>query len=139
MMISDAVRDFLQENPVGVLGTLPADGRLRQSVVYYAIDGDRLLVSTEAKRAKARDVARNNRASLCVVGTSRPYPSATLEGPARVRTTAIGADTGAVMARITGMETAEPPTDEQLTAAGRVIIEITVERVYGISYIKTET
>ena len=39
-------------------------------------------------------------ASLCVVGTSRPYPSATLEGPAHVRTTAIGADTGDVMARI---------------------------------------
>ena len=122
-----------------MLGTLTADGSLRQSVVYFAIDGDRFLISTEANRAKTHDVARNNRASLCVVGTSRPYPSATLEGAARVRTTAIGADTGAVMARMLGEETSEPPTDEMLAAAGRVIIEIIVERVYGVSYIKTET
>jgi hypothetical protein len=30
----------------------------------------------------------------------------------------------------------EPPAEADLTAAGRVIIEITVDRVYGVSYIK---
>jgi PPOX class probable F420-dependent enzyme len=138
IMISDAVRAFLQDNPVGVLGTRRADGTVRQSVVYYAVQGDRLLISTESKRAKARDVRRDRWASLCVAGTSAPYPSATLEGLARVVPTGISADTGAVWSRIPGMAGTEPPAEADLTAADRVIIEIIVDRVYGVSYIKAD-
>lgn len=137
-MIDDAVRIFLQENRVGVLGTLRPDGSMRQSVVYYAIDGDRLLISTESTRAKTRDITRDHRASLCVLGTSPPFPSATLEGSARIRTTAISPDTATVMARIPGLETAEPPSEDALAATDRVIVEITIDRIYSVSHINTD-
>jgi PPOX class probable F420-dependent enzyme len=136
-MISDSVRAFLAESPLAVLGTLRADGGIHQSVVYYAIDGDRLLISTEGNRTKAHNVLREQRASLCVVGTSPPHPAVTIEGPARVRTTGIAEDTTAVFARITGTE--EPLKEEDLKAGNRVIIEITVDHVYGISHFETRT
>ena len=62
--LTPALREFLDSQPVGVLATLAADGRLRQSLVYFTRDGDRLLISTQADRLKARDVRRTGRASL---------------------------------------------------------------------------
>src|SRR4051812_272704 len=75
---------FLSDHRVGVLATVSADGRPRQSLVYYAFDGDRLLVSTVADRWKARDVERTGWASLAVRGDEPPYPSATIAGPAAI-------------------------------------------------------
>jgi hypothetical protein len=49
---------FLDAQLVGVLATRPDAGRVRQSVVYYVRDADRLLISTEAGRLKATDVRK---------------------------------------------------------------------------------
>ena len=78
--LNGQLRDFLDANRVGVLATAAPDGRPRQSLVYYARDGDRLLVSTLTDRLKARDVRRSGWASLCVMGHEPPYPSATFSG-----------------------------------------------------------
>ncbi|MFI6317158.1 pyridoxamine 5'-phosphate oxidase family protein [Nonomuraea sp. NPDC050556] len=118
-----------------MLATTRTDGGVRQSVVYFALDGDRLLISTEPARAKAKDVQRTGRASLCVVGTAAPYPSVTLEGTARIRTAGIGADTARVWSRIGG-QSVEPLSDGDLEAMNRVVLEITVQRVYGASYLE---
>jgi PPOX class probable F420-dependent enzyme len=130
------LREFLDSKPVGVLATLAADGRPRQSLVYFAREGDRLLISTLADRLKARDVRRTGQASLCVMGHEPPYPSATFSGPAEILTTAIGPATAAIARRITGAaEAPEPMSDEVLAEAGRVILALTVERVTAASYI----
>ena len=133
-MIDQNVRDFLDRQQAAVLATTRPDGGIRQSVVYFALEGDRLLNSTESRRAKARDVQRTGRASLCVIGATAPYPSVTLEGAARVRATGIGADTARVWSRIGG-QPVEPMSDTDLAAMNRVVLEITVERVYGASYL----
>lgn len=134
--LSDDLRDFLDAHRVGVLATTAGDGKPRQSVVYYAREGERLLISTESKRLKARDVVRSGWASLCVLGHEQPYPSAVFSGPAEILTTDIGAATAAVMQRIAGMdEPPEPQTDEALAAIDRVILAITVERVSAANYI----
>lgn len=134
--LSDELRDFLDAQRVGVLATIGGGGKPRQSVVYYVRDADRLLVSTESKRLKARDVVRSGWASLCVLGHEQPYPSAVFSGPAEILTTDIGAATAAVMQRIAGMnEPPEPQTDEALAAVDRVILAITVERVSAANYI----
>lgn len=137
MGLSDKLRDFLDADRVGVLATVAADGRPRQSVVYYARDGDRLLISTEAKRLKARDVRRSGWASLCVRGNEQPYPSAVFSGPAEILTQDIGPHTAAIMQRIAGSpEPPEPPTDEALEAADRVVLAITVEEVTAVNYLE---
>lgn len=135
--LSDELRRFLDRRPTGVLATQFSGGRPRQSLVYFARDGDRLLVSTLGDRFKARDVRRSGWASLCVMGHEPPYPSATFSGPAEIRTRDIGPATARIMQRITGAkEPPEPLTDQALAEAGRVILAITVERVSAANYIE---
>jgi len=134
--LSEQLREFLDENPVGVLATPGSDGKPRQSLVYFARDGDRLLVSTLTDRLKARDTRRSGWASLCVMGHEPPYPSATFSGAAEILTEDIGPSTAKVMQRIA--QTAEPPepmTDEALAQAGRVVLAIHVDRVSAASYL----
>ncbi len=131
-----ALREFLDAQIVGVLATEPPLGHARQSVVYYARDGDRLLISSVAGRRKVGDVEQTAWASLCVMGQERPYPSATFSGPAEILREGIGPATAAVAQRFMGAE--EPPdeqTDEALASVGRVIIAITVERVAAVSHL----
>jgi PPOX class probable F420-dependent enzyme len=132
--LSGAMLRHLDENPLGVLATARPDGGVRQTPVYFVLDGETIQISTESKRQKAKDVERTGRASLCVIGHARPFPSVTLEGPARIRRTEIGVPTARLRERMTG-EPAEPPTDEQLAAVDRVLIEIGIERVYGANYL----
>jgi len=130
------LREFLDAHRVGVLATIASSGRPRQSVVYYVRDGERLLISTESKRLKARDVRRTPWASLCVRGDEQPYPSAAFSGPAEILTEHIGHPTALVMQHIAGTpEPPEPQTDEALAAIDRVILAITAEDVTAVSYI----
>ena len=134
--LNEDLRAFLGANRVGVLATADAHGRPRQSLVYFAREGERLLISTLTDRRKADDVRRAGRASLCVMGHEPPYPSATFSGPAEILTENIGPPTAAIAQRVTGApEPPEPMTDEALADAGRVILAITIERVTAASYI----
>jgi PPOX class probable F420-dependent enzyme len=138
--LADELRRFLDGQPVGVLATRPAEGNPRQSLVYFAREGERLVISTLANRAKARDVRRSGWASLCVMAHEPPYPSATFSGPAEILTENIGPPTARVMQRITRAH--EPPeamSDEALHEAGRVILAITLERVSAANYIEAST
>jgi PPOX class probable F420-dependent enzyme len=138
--LTDELRDFLDAHRIGVLATIAGDGKPRQSVVYYARDGERLLISTESKRLKARDVVRSGWASLCVLGHEQPYPSAVFSGSAEILTKDIGPATAAVMQRIAGMdEPPEPQSDAALAGIDRVILAITVERVTAANYIPAAT
>jgi PPOX class probable F420-dependent enzyme len=135
-VLTPEIREFLDANRAGVLATIATDGRPRQSVVYFVRDGERLLISTESKRLKARDVVRTEWASLCVLGHEQPYPSAVFSGPAESRTRDIGPATAAVMQRIAGMpEPPEPQSDEALAELDRVILAIEIERVTAANYI----
>lgn len=135
--IPSEIANFLDDQRVGALGTVSNSGRPRQSVVYYVREGDRILISTVRDRWKARDVERTGWASLCVRGDEQPFPSATVAGPARIRTEGIGPATAALVQRITGSD--EPP-DEQSDAAlaelGRVILEIEIERIGPVSHLE---
>jgi PPOX class probable F420-dependent enzyme len=134
-VLTDAQRRLLDNNDHGVVATQGRDGRPRQSVVYYVRDGERLLISTLADRAKARDVRRTGWASLSVSGAERPHPSATFSGLAEILTEGIGEPTARIMQRISGAE--EPPesmSDEALAELGRVILAITIDRVSAANY-----
>ena len=136
--LTPELREFLDANRVGVLATAAADARPRQSLVYFARDADRLVISTVGDRLKARDVRRAGWASLCVMGHELPYPSATFSGSAHILTEGIGQATAAIAQRITGEpEPPEPMTDDALASVGRVILAIDVERVTAVSYIPT--
>ncbi len=134
--LSEELREFLDSNPVGVLATLASDGKPRQSLVFFAREGDRLLISTLTDRLKARETRRSGWASLCVMGHEPPYPSATFSGTAEILTQEIGPATARIMQRIAqSAESPEPMTDEALAEAGRVVLAVHVDRVSAASYI----
>ena len=134
--LTPELENLLDSQRVGVLATISADRKPRQSVVYYARDGERLLVSTESKRLKARDVQRSGWASLSVRGDEQPYPSAVFSGPAEILTEEIGPLTASVMQRLAGTpEPPEPQSDEALAGIDRVILAITVEKVTSVNYL----
>ncbi len=59
---------FLSKNPRAVLATMRADGRPQLSPVVVAVDDDgRVLISTRETAIKAKNLARDPRASLCVL------------------------------------------------------------------------
>ena len=138
--LTPELRQFLDTHPVGVLATTASDAHARQSLVYFARDDERLLISTLEDRLKARDVRRTGWASLCVMGHEPPYPSAAFSGPAEILTENIAAPTSLIGQRITPSGVpSEPLTDEMLTAAGRVVLAITIERVGAPSYMPAST
>jgi PPOX class probable F420-dependent enzyme len=134
--LSPQLIEFLDAHRVGVLATVDDVAMPRQSVVYYVRDEDRLLISTESKRLKARDVRRSGWASLCVLGHERPHPSAVFSGHAEILTENIGPATAAIMQRIAGLpEPPAPESDAALAAIDRVILAITVEAVSAVNYL----
>jgi PPOX class probable F420-dependent enzyme len=59
---------FIAGNPRAVLATTRSDGRPQLSPVVVAVDADgRLLVSTRETAIKAKNLACDPRASLCVI------------------------------------------------------------------------
>jgi PPOX class probable F420-dependent enzyme len=65
--IAKATR-FLSANPRAVLATIRADGRPQLSPVVAAVDdAGRILISTREPAIKAKNLARDPRASLCVL------------------------------------------------------------------------
>jgi hypothetical protein len=134
--LSPQLIEFLDAHRVGVLATVDDVAMPRQSVVYYVRDEERLLISTESKRLKARDVRRSGWASLCVLGHERPHPSAVFSGHAEILTENIGPATAAIMQRIAGLpEPPEAQSDEALAAIDRVILAITIEGVSAVNYL----
>lgn len=137
--LSPQLIEFLDAHRVGVLATVDQADMPRQSVVYYVRDGERLLISTESKRLKARDVKRSGWASLCVLGHERPYPSAVFSGPAEIVAEDIGPATAAIMQRIAGTPEPPPPeSDEALAAIDRVILAITIQAVSAVNYLPAD-
>ena len=59
---------FLSTHPRAILATTRSDGRPQLSPVLVAVDDDgRALISTRETAVKARNLARDPRASLCVI------------------------------------------------------------------------
>ncbi|MBW2281202.1 MAG: PPOX class F420-dependent oxidoreductase [Deltaproteobacteria bacterium] len=85
-MNSEERRQFVRDHRTCVFSYERKKGPPSMSIVYYVMDGDDLLVSTMADRAKARAVERNPQVSLCVLDESWPVTYLVVYGEARVET-----------------------------------------------------
>lgn len=66
MQLSDQVRDFLRERRFAVLATIDETGLPQQTVMWYDLDSDEVLMNTARGRLKDRYLQRDPRASVCV-------------------------------------------------------------------------
>ncbi|HEX5506367.1 MAG TPA: PPOX class F420-dependent oxidoreductase [Thermomicrobiales bacterium] len=66
MEISPAVRAFLAEPHFAVLATIGKGGVPQQTVVWYELRGDTIMLNTKRGRVKDLNLLRDPRASFCI-------------------------------------------------------------------------
>lgn len=66
VVLNDTVRAFLEEKRFAVLATIKRDGSPQQTVMWYELQGDRIMMNTAEGRAKAYNFRRDARVSVCV-------------------------------------------------------------------------
>lgn len=122
---------FLSDNKFCVVGYARKDGPPALSPVYYVMDGDDLLISTQAGRAKAKVLRREPRVSVCVIDDrteARPY--LTVYGRARVETEgAVDAmmRIGSAMRGEPLPESVRPALEERARTEQRVVLRVMPE------------
>lgn len=125
---------FVRSMKWAVVTSLRRDGSPTNSVVFYAVDGDDLIFSTTRDRLKAKTLARDPRAALCVLDEGAPYRFLSIEGTAVIEDGDIVPGHITVNRAMRGIPDWDPPAGylETLRSQGRVIIRVTPERVSGV-------
>ncbi len=132
-MTPEERKQFLLAHRLAVAGAYRRSASPQLSPVYYVLDGDDLLISTTATRAKAKAVRRDPRISLCVLGEQSPFPYLTVYGRGRIE------DEGAVhlMMRVGEKMTGNPVPDsmrpaieERARREQRVVLRVTPESYF---------
>ena len=129
-------KQFLSENRYCVVAYNRKGGPPAMSPVYYVVDGDDLLISTQADRAKGRVLARNPEVSVCVLSEA-PHPSPpymTVYGRATIEHEG-AADLmmriGEAMSGSPIPKAARPAVEQRAVDQQRVVLRITPERMIG--------
>lgn len=65
-MLDAKVRDFLDEQRFAVLATINKNGAPQQTVMWYELQDDRIMMNTAEGRVKAGNLRRDPRVSICV-------------------------------------------------------------------------
>lgn len=128
MQLQENVRRFLKEPRFGVLATINEDGTAQQSVIWYDLVGDVILMNTRAGRIKEKNLRRDTRASLCVADG---YQYVTVEGVVTLiddQTTA-HEDIHQLAIRYNGEETGNKQAEEMFSKQRRVTIHMKINKV----------
>jgi PPOX class probable F420-dependent enzyme len=130
-VLTEGQREFLDKQRLCIVGFARKAGPPHMSPVYYALDGDEIIISTTASRLKAKAVRRNAEVSLCVLGEAPPFPYLLIYGKGTIE------DEGAVDVmmkigeRMTGNpvpESARAAVEERARTEGRVVLRVVPER-----------
>ena len=125
--------DFVRRNHRGVLATLKRDGRPQLSNVLYLLDDDgEVKISVTRDRAKTRNVRRDPRVAMTVLGDNF-YEYVVVEGTAHI----VEDDPVPLLRHVyRGVTGAEHPDwqefDEAMIRDKRVVLAITIERLYPV-------
>jgi PPOX class probable F420-dependent enzyme len=81
-MTDDQRRAFLLDGTrTGILATVRADGRPHAAPIWFTLDGEDVVFTTNMQTVKGRNLRRTGRAMIVVDEPSPPFDFVTLEGP----------------------------------------------------------
>lgn len=125
--LSDEQRAFLAERRFAVMATINPDGMPQQTVVWYELQGDEIMLNTAAGRLKDKNLRRDPRISLCV---ENEYNFVTITGHARlIEDQRIAqADIERLAVRYDGAESAKRQM-ERFSKQQRVTIRVPIEKI----------
>ncbi len=136
--LDDKLLGIIAGSRQGVLATIAADGRPQLSNVLYVWDaGERVArISTTADRAKARNLSRDPRAALHVSG-GHFWQYVVADGPVTLSDVASEPGDEATRELLAMHAVHFGAQDEEdffgkMIAAGRLVVRLHVQRVYGI-------
>lgn len=66
MALSDKARAFLEEPRFATLATINPDGSVQQTVMWYLLQGDKVVMNTARGRTKDQNLIRDPRVSICI-------------------------------------------------------------------------
>lgn len=128
MSLDPAVLAFLNEPRFATLATVNRDGAPQQSVMWYVVDGDHVLMNTARGRIKDQNLATDPRASICV---EDGYRYVAISG--RVTTsddqTVAQPDIARLATRYEGAERAGEMMAGQFGKQTRVTLRLAIDRV----------
>jgi PPOX class probable F420-dependent enzyme len=128
MKLPEEVQRFVEQPQYAVLATIGSDGVPQQTVLWYELQGDEILMNTAVGRVKDRNLRRDPRASVCVtddgVGVTFVGRVTLIEEQEQAL-----ADIHRLAVRYDGPEAAERQTREQFARQKRVTIRLKIERV----------
>ena len=125
LQVDPQVQAFISEPHFGVLATAGDDGGIQQAVIWYALDGDDIVINTEGGTAKARNIRRHAEVSLCLNANFRYV---TISGTAQVDENPDPQLAMAITARYATPEQMQQMA-QQRPPGQRVMIRIKVDKV----------
>jgi PPOX class probable F420-dependent enzyme len=128
MVLEPHVRAFLEERRFASLATINADGAPQQSVMWYLLDGDAVMMNTRRGRVKDHNLLSDNRASICV---EDEYRYVTIFGRIEMNDdqTVAQADIKALATRYDGPEEADRISKATFSKQQRVTLRMSIEKV----------
>ena len=135
---ADKLRDLVESSHRGVLVTIKRDGRPQLSNIAYAVRDGVARISITADRAKARNLARDPRASL-QVSRDDFYAYAVVEGDATLSAVAASPDDAACdeLVEVYRDVAGEHPDWDEYRAAmvedRRLVVRLPLTRLYGMA------
>ena len=80
MPLDDKTVQLASEPNFAVLTTSMPDGTAQSHVMWVDTDGDNILINTDPKRQKARNVERSPKVTVTVIDRENPYTFAEVRG-----------------------------------------------------------
>src|SRR5882672_5721705 len=129
-MNRDERRQFVERNRTAIFGYGRREDGPAMTVVYYVVDGNDLLVSTMAARAKAKAVKRNAKVALCILNEQWPPTYLQVYCDAKVETdhdanVDLAMRIAGVMAGAPMPAEVRPMIAEGVTRENRVVLRLT--------------
>jgi PPOX class probable F420-dependent enzyme len=122
------VRRFLDETRFAVLATVNEDGSPQQTVMWYLLDGETVVMNTARGRKKDRNLLRDRRVSICV---EDGYRYVTIAGEVEVveEQARAQADIRALAARYHGEARADAMMRDGFSRQERITLRLAIDRV----------
>jgi PPOX class probable F420-dependent enzyme len=129
-MNRDERREFVAGHRTAIFGYGRRQDGPAMTIVYYVLDGDDILVSTMAARAKAKAVERNQKVSLCILDEQWPPTYLQVYCDAKVETdhdanVDLAMRIAGVMAGQPMPEEVRPMVAEGVSRENRVVLRLT--------------
>ncbi|MEO8288529.1 MAG: PPOX class F420-dependent oxidoreductase [Chloroflexota bacterium] len=128
--LTENVRNFLSEPRFAVIATINEDGTPQQTVVWYQLQDDRIMMNTRVGRLKEKNLKRDPRLSFCI---EDDYRYVAIKGAAELDydPTRSQDDIKNLAIIYHGQERGEAMSRNQFTKQDRVTIYMSIDEVIG--------